>query len=462
MGKPLFKSVKQIAVDAQALKLAVQRGDRVSSDKSTVRYEDENSAYINTVLPDVVVTPKYNSYDDYNKTIASRDRRALEQQQREMNNYVRDGMNKAGEVVAGAMMMLPPVAAADPIAAGVGRVLRFATPRLKTASRASQAVVNNAASDAQKMQSAFADRAINAGKTQVTVDVDGMHKWTPEQWTAAQDAAIANGDMAEAQRLRDWHFASKSPNNIVVNEDGMPLRLYHNTKERFNSFDISRLAHGKTEGNGVYSGVNPQPKYGENQMDLYTYISNPYTETKEWGVASALGGTTPSQYWNASKNIENHIRDAVPMRNYSEYRRYLSGPDEFSSNPLKRFINLPEKIKSLFRVGDYSPNSYKEYVDYVIETNKQIAEYNNRLRKVANSDGVIVDWTNHPVNPREFIALPNRYKSADAVTYDDNGVRIPLGERDNFNMNDIRYALPFVLPSSKLLVDDADDTQLNN
>ena len=137
MGKPLFKSAKQIAVDAQALKLAVQRGDRVSSDKSTVRYEDEDSAYINTVLPDVVVTPKYNDYDDYNKTIAARDRRALEQQQHEMNNHVREGMNKAGEVVAGAMMMLPPVAAADPIAAGVGYLGKSLAPAVaKTAAAA--------------------------------------------------------------------------------------------------------------------------------------------------------------------------------------------------------------------------------------------------------------------------------------------------------------------------------------
>ena len=36
-------------------------------------------------------------------------------------------------------------------------------------------------------------------------------------------------------------------------------------------------------------------------------------------------------------------------------------------------------------------------------------------------------------------------KLADAVTYDDKGIRIPLGERDNFKSNDIRYALiPFV------------------
>ena len=34
---------------------------------------------------------------------------------------------------------------------------------------------------------------------------------------------------------------------------------------------------------------------------------------------------------------------------------------------------------------------------------------------------------------------PNALKSADAVIYDTNGIRIPLGERDNFNINDIRY-----------------------
>ena len=137
MGKTLFKSAKQIAVDAQALKLAVQRGDKVSSDKSTVRYEDDDSVYINTVLPDVVVTPRYKDYDDYNRTIAARDKRALEQQQREMNNHVREGMNKAGEVVAGAMMMLPPVAAADPIAAGVGYLGKSLAPAVaKTAAAA--------------------------------------------------------------------------------------------------------------------------------------------------------------------------------------------------------------------------------------------------------------------------------------------------------------------------------------
>lgn len=47
--------------------------------------------------------------------------------------------------------------------------------------------------------------------------------------------------------------------------------------------------------------------------------------------------------------------------------------------------------------------------------------------------------------PTEIIVgKPENIKLADAVTYD-NEVRIPLGERDNFNIKDIRYGLtPFV------------------
>jgi len=59
---------------------------------------------------------------------------------------------------------------------------------------------------------------------------------TPEQWTAAQDAAIARGDMAEAQRLRDLHFKISDP-------EASDAVFSHATKydtPDFNSFDLSR------------------------------------------------------------------------------------------------------------------------------------------------------------------------------------------------------------------------------
>ena len=48
------------------------------------------------------------------------------------------------------------------------------------------------------------------------VPQQSMVEWTPEQWTAAQDAAIARGDIAEAQRLRDLHFRISAPNTEIT------------------------------------------------------------------------------------------------------------------------------------------------------------------------------------------------------------------------------------------------------
>lgn len=580
MGKSLFKSAKQIAVDAYALKLAMQRGNKVSSDKSTVKYEDEYSAYINTVLPDVVVTPKYKDYDDYNKTIAARDKRALEQQQREMNNYVRAGMNKAGEVVAGAMMMLPPVAAADPIAAGVGRILRFAAPKLRAAARASQVATNNASNETPEVIHFYhgspvrfdafnadfigsgeggskvmkginlwpEERIANAPKfaninspdaplhlgvpskplggelnptvydvsgrglnlytatprevkglsqsdlvsqgydgirtpSQVTVfpesidklsidkqstieefvrahpevekwtpwttdaqkmqnivDVSKMSRWTPEQWTAAQDAAIARGDIAEAQRLRDLHFKVSAPNTKT------DVPLWSSSEEAFNSFDLSHF--GETDsgffGYGHY--LTPIEKYAATYHPInrkfYANIKNPYIGNND-------------QHFNRMQ----YVKDRLAVRKENVMRNFRNGKiTKFSK---KLGINEDISLEDAERLAD----------KYVAD---ETAKWNDRYVKYADEfegkDGVL-SW-------RELQGVPNKQegiykevvvpkgeqiKSADAVTYDDNGVRIPLGQRDNFNMNDIRYALPFVLPSSKLSVEDeVDDTQLNN
>jgi hypothetical protein len=74
---------------------------------------------------------------------------------------------------------------------------------------------------------------------------------------------------------------------------------------------------------------------------------------------------------------------------------------------------------------------------------------NNRYGEIEYNDGAIIA---DAVGRRKLkyakelrVNRPNQIKLADAVTYDDNGVRIPLGERDNFNINDVRYGLlPFL------------------
>lgn len=180
---------------------------------------------------------------------------------------------------------------------------------------------------------------------------------TPEQWTAAQDAAIARGDMAEAQRLRDLHFKVSTPDNKIVNEENMPFHVYHGTPNNFTTFDPNRI-NGGNYGKGFYF--------------------SPRTDVAQ---------------------------------------RYATK----DGNIMDTYLNL--------KTEDIFPN--------------------DRYGEIIYNDGAIIADAVGRRNlkyAREFrVNRPNQVKSADTVTYDDKGVRIPLGERDNFSLNDIRYGLlPFI------------------
>lgn len=188
---------------------------------------------------------------------------------------------------------------------------------------------------------------------------------TPAQWTVAQDAAIARGDMAEAQRLRDLHFKVSAPKTEVVDINGNPQLVVHKTPNTFTIFDNNRSigklnwfatpnAYGK---NGVFAtgaGKNPRT------MKLYVNMRNAHKPTIDEGIEPA-------------------------------------------------YINQGED--GILGIVD-----------------KGMTNYFNSSRDAGK--GFMMSGG---------VDNPNALKSADAVTYDNNGVRIPLGERDNFNINDIRY-----------------------
>ena len=199
---------------------------------------------------------------------------------------------------------------------------------------------------------------------------------TPEQWTAAQDAAIARGDMAEAQRLRDLHFMAKTPNNKITS------KLYHGTDATWTEYNPGFFSSGSGDngvfGKGLYLSQYPEvsKRYGKNMMELYAYSKNPYTADRGFELFDDA-----AYAFNRYKNSE----ELFPV---------LKGKDAVTSP------------------------------------------------RMVMEDG----WKFH-YEPNEEVVIPRgeQIKSANAITYDNNGVRIPLGKRDNFNMNDIRYALfPFI------------------
>lgn len=251
------------------------------------------------------------------------------------------------------------------------------------------------------------------------ITAENAASMTPEQWTAAQDAAIARGNMAEAQRLRDLHFMVNTPGNVVVKE-GKPTHNYHGTQDEFNTFDINLF--GRTDngdrGRGFYFSENKDISrdYGPIIKDVYLYAKTPYKGFKK------------EKYLGRGKSKDEVVQYLTKL-----HRKDLE-------DTVKYMINQQKS-------GSHSPM----YDDLGITKDTSEQEIRNLVNKAYNHEDVIpyevgnLDEADVFLSPYENVVYkPNQIKSADAVTYDDNGVRIPLGERDNFSINDIRYGLlPF-------------------
>jgi hypothetical protein len=185
--------------------------------------------------------------------------------------------------------------------------------------------------------------------------------WMSHHWDEAYNAAIARGDMTEAQRLRDLHFKVKSGNDNEV--------FAHSTHAKFTEFDKSHF--GETDegfnGKGFYFATTRIP---ENQS-LFKIQKGPHGE--------------------------------IPTMNYGPNKiyAYLKGNREFYE------LTNPSSTRDFFK----EPNTIGITDKYLYEKGR----------------------------PTEIIVgNPSQIKLADAVTYDDNGVRIPLSLRDDFTSNDIR------------------------
>lgn len=259
--------------------------------------------------------------------------------------------------------------------------------------------------------------AVKDAKSVNTNTIAKIAKWTSKQWTAAQDAAIAKGDMTEAQRLRDLHFKISAPNTKTE------VPLWTSSEEAFNSFDLRHF--GKTDsgffGYGHY--MTPIEDYAASYHPInrkfYVNMQNPYIGDND-----------------AYFNRINYVKDRLARRKEGVLRDLNNGRVQGIGKRLGITENtsLEEAEHMLDRyVADETSRWNNKYVKYVDE--------------FKGKDGV-VSWRDIQgvPNKREGIykevVVPKgeQIKSTDAVTYDDNGVRIPLGERDNFNLNDIRYS----------------------
>ena len=219
--------------------------------------------------------------------------------------------------------------------------------------------------------------------------------------------AVDSGDTETAQKLVD----------NAANEAGYSLAVFHGTGDEFNEFERGR--------EGIHLGDYSQAsqvastkqilfgKQNGNVKKLYAKISNPFT------LNGDIGTWTPQ---NIAQVLLDRNAGEDKFGYYGDYVD-ISGSD----------INLTEEqVDALLDLSNKDEMEVEdEYWDVIADVLEQNGYDGIRYLNTYEGDQ----------NSFSYIALrPSDVKSADPVTYDDNGNVIPLSERFNTSNPDIRYS----------------------
>lgn len=257
--------------------------------------------------------------------------------------------------------------------------------------------------------------------------------------------AVERGDMETAQKMVDEAAERAFSDSQVRDDDGKLLKVYHGTKADFNVFDI--IGHGgetgSTEGLGIY-----------------------LTERKD--VASVYGGRVIESYANAKKLAsssdktitKNEVVKLIKKASEVEAEQLVADGeyDSVSEALLDTWISNYVNTYEYNNIND----AYKAVADTVLRYNENDRDIiwevingsgasnsnelwvnfqNNVITPTLNIDGFVTKWDTKDGKTADVIVVfdSSQVKSADPVTYDDNGNVVPLSERFQPDLKDIRY-----------------------
>lgn len=250
--------------------------------------------------------------------------------------------------------------------------------------------------------------------------------------------AVESGDMDTAQWLTD--SAAKAA--------GYTERLYHQTGADFTEFNTNNQKAGKYDwelptGTFLKPTDNDIGLKGKKQMELYAKFQNPLTfeNRKE-----------ARKFW--SDNVDGYSEAAKEIQKLNaEYRTKVDEAEADTREYLKKWRrNNPDKdSREIYkdteyqRLNDIEDGIVDEWEEKDDELSLRAKELINGFISKNDYDGIIVekDVGSYGRYTKTYIAFESaQMKSAEAVTYDDNGDVIPLSERFNIEQSDIRYSIP--------------------
>ena len=271
---------------------------------------------------------------------------------------------------------------------------------------------------------------------------------TPEQWTAAQDMAIRRGDMAEAQRLRDLHFRAKAPNTKAINADGSPTRTYHTVADEYDPSFTEFNPDIEGTHSAIYTSDDPfmsgtstrlrelakYSKYKDDKTnkklsDLYKVYTDKKKARKQ--ILADHPWLSNEVQKERQKQLYVNLQNPVTINNNGSGWNHIN----LSDLPEDVWKNIKVDLRTGYLSDSYSTRSLEAAQmatgNYDGSIVSNVLDYGGRKGYLSEFKPGTVYQVNNPEN----------LKLADAITYADDGTRIPLGSRDNFNIKDIRYGL---------------------
>ncbi len=275
---------------------------------------------------------------------------------------------------------------------------------------------------------------------------------TPEQDQEYMDA-VNSGDMEKAGEMVKAAFKAAYPNTKVVDENGEPLVVYHGSPRWFTEFK-PQTSHANNintpEGAYFFS------KLRDNAQSYTSKKGSVELNPKKIGTRKVLNNNGEYEeikdikggIYSVFLNITNPLIVDYKGNNWSATEMIYEATD-WSEEEDAQFKTEEEREKWMnerkSEGHDVSSRRYEQPVDGLKETNIYI----DSAISSGRYDGAIFtnidDYGSYPHSNHEitdeFIAFqPNQIKSAEPVTYDDEGNVIPLSERFS-ESDDIRYSV---------------------